>query len=160
MTISSKTALLDFQFVRAGSVFANVTARTDIVTSDISTFVQAGNTYFGVSDEVAITYTILPRPVRLGNIFNNVAANSNINASEFDFVSQGRTYWTNFTGTPTFVSTKMPIRMGNIYKEITANGNIDASEFDYVNRGAPFYVYFSGTPPPITFDATQFFLIF
>lgn len=100
MTIASKTDLLGFRFIRAGSVFADIATKSSIDTSDISSFVRNGNTFFGVSNETTPSWPNIVSYSRNGNVFNDVTAKSTINASEFDVVRNGSPFWVEYIAPP------------------------------------------------------------
>ena len=95
MTIASKTRLLGFRFTRAGSVFAEVSTRSNFNASEAQRF---GAPFYGVGNEETISYPSIKMPTRFGLPFRDTTAKATINASEFDFSRRGAPFWAPFTG--------------------------------------------------------------
>lgn len=158
MTIASKTRLLGFQFLRAGIPFIEVSTRADL---DASESQRAGAPFFGVGNTETLTNPSSTFYARFGSPFNEVTANSAIDASfGTGRLRVGQPFVVKFSGTSAFPSVAFNIRVGAPYREVVAKPSINASEFDFSENGAPFWVKYEGGVPPPSFDASKFFLIF
>lgn len=159
MTIASKTILVNFRKVRAGAPYVDVATKSSIDLSDISGYVRAGNTFFGVGNTTTETFPSEVINVRNGSQYIETTTKSTIDSSYGQGkVRFGIPFVAPFAGTSSFVSSAQPVRAGQVFKDITAKSSINASEFDVVRRGSPFWVAYAGPPP--AFDTTRFFLMF
>lgn len=160
MAIASKTTLVQMRFVSCGEPFINVTTRSDINTSGISSFISLGNTFLGVSNETTNTYPSSSQPVRQGEPYRDIPAKSTWDAT----FGQGRSYLgapfiAKYSGTSVYpTGIQQHVYMGEPFRNVVSKDSIDASGFDYYNLGAPFWVKYNGAPPP--FNTTRFFLMF
>lgn len=98
--------------------------------------------------------------IRAGGPFVDVGAKTTINATEFDYVRWGTTFYGVSDTTPWTPPTAIasPVHQGAPFDQVTAKSTINASEFDYVRLGSPFWVEYLGPPP--AFNPATFFIVF
>ena len=158
MTIASKTVLLDFGYIRAGGVFADVTTKPSVDSTEFD-FYRMGAPFVGVGNTTSPVYPNIRFPVREGRPFRDTATRSDINTLlGAGKVNAGAPFVAPFTGTPSYISLRSPVRRGTVFDNRVAKSSINASEFDFYSSGEPYWVTFTGTPP--VYNVTQFFMMF
>lgn len=106
------------------------------------------------------TVLLQMRFVRAGAPFCSISAKTTVDATNFDFVDKGGSFYgvSNEITPPVYTYATRPVRQGAPFRWNVAKSSINGS-YGFYNKGEPFYVSYN-EEALVTFNTTRFFMLF